>query len=156
MAVKQHLETQAAFARRRGLSRQTVSRLVKTGVILTHRGRIDPEEAIEAIAARSAPSVTTMSYSAARTRHEQLRVALAELDFKEKSGAVIPVEAVQKTAFETGRRIREAMKNISPRIESILAAEPDVGRVRAILDREIDAALADMADEFSRPKQEGD
>jgi DNA-binding Lrp family transcriptional regulator len=152
---KRDLITQAAFARLRKVSRQRVSRLVKDGVIPTHKGKIDPAEAEVAIAARSAPAVTSMSYSSARTRHEQFRAALAELDFKARSGEMIPVEAVKKTAFETGRRIREAVKNITPRIESILAAETDVARVRAILDREHDAVLMDLSDEFNREPQEG-
>lgn len=149
------LITQASFARLRKVSRQRISRLIKDGVIPTHKGKINPVEAEVAIAARSAPAVTSVSYSAARTRHEQFRAALAELDFKARSGEMIPVEAVKKVAFETGRRIREAVKNIAPRIESILAAETDVARVRAILDREHDAVLMDLSDEFNSEPQEG-
>lgn len=157
MAQRKYI-TQKEYAAHRKISPQAVNKWVKKGIFKLHDGKIDRKEADRAIEAYANPahdrggkrgSVERMSYAQARTQHERYRAALAKLDFEEKDGKKIDVEVVKKDAFEAGRRIRESVKNIAPRIESILAAEMDVARVRAILDREHDAALADLSDEFA-------
>lgn len=50
------LISQAEYARRRGVSRQYVSRLVRDGVIALHDGKIDPASADAALAARRDPA----------------------------------------------------------------------------------------------------
>jgi phage terminase Nu1 subunit (DNA packaging protein) len=157
MAQRRYI-TQKEYAAHRKISPQAINKWVKRGIVKLYDGKVDWKKADKAIEAYANPAhdrggkrgaVERMTFAQARTQHERYRAALAKLDFEEKDGQKVDVEAVKKAAFETGRRIREAVKNIAPRIESILAAEPDVARVRAILDREHDAVLADLADEFA-------
>lgn len=107
------LVSQAEWARRRGFSRQYVSKLVATGVVRLVDGLIDPEVADRALEARreparpvrrSAPPTGTPSRSSpqpARSPSGRLGSDLAEL-----SGADLPtilLKARTKTEVEKGK-----------------------------------------------------
>jgi phage terminase Nu1 subunit (DNA packaging protein) len=136
------------------LTPRRVQQLSKEGVIpRAEKGRYELVPAVQGYIRylhdrAFGKDVPTCDLVASKERLVKAQAKLAEIQLAEKEGKVVPTDIVRRSAFETGRKVREAMKNISPRIESILAAEGDVTRVRAILDREIDAALADFADEL--------
>ncbi len=140
----------AEYARRKGKCRSAISRGIKLGIIPTHDGLIDEQEADKAVAERLTPlkggdSVSAMTFAQARTEHEKYKAALAKIEYEEKTGSVHAIDRCRREAFSEGRRIRDAMMAIPDRVSSILAAENDEARVNAALRQEIRAVLYEHA-----------
>ena len=68
-----------------------------------------------------------------------------ELRLARERGGLVPVADVQKIAFATGRRVRDAILNIPNRLAPVLAAELDAGKVYDTLMFELRQALEDLA-----------
>ena len=90
------LLSQAAFAKRQGWSRQYVSKLVASGKIPLHNGKIDPDEALKALESQAEPS------TALRTS---------------KAAAITPTDSRQAVDFVTARTMREAFKAKMAKLE---------------------------------------
>ncbi len=144
---KKELLTQSQFARKCGVSRQRINDLVKSGVVNLVDGRIDPEAADRAIAANADPSKAKKlrpaksDFQAARAVKEYYLAQLRKLEYEKESGQLVEKEQVKKDAFDTGRRVRDALLNIPDRVAATLSTENDEGRVYKILTEEIKKAL---------------
>jgi hypothetical protein len=69
---------------------------------------------------------------------------IKEIALREKKGELVEIEQVKKDAFDTGRKVRDAMMNIPDRISPLLATEKKENKVRKILTTEIKNALMDV------------
>ncbi|KXK28624.1 MAG: hypothetical protein UZ01_02564, partial [Candidatus Brocadia sinica] len=94
-------------------------------------------------------SSDTEGLTKARAMKEHFRALLAELEFKEKNGELVPVEAVRKQAFETARMVRDSLLNIPNRVSPILAAESDHREINQILTKEIVQCLENLSNNFN-------
>ncbi|MBF0131025.1 MAG: hypothetical protein HQL75_00350 [Magnetococcales bacterium] len=65
MAKNKILITQSEFARRQKFSRQYVSKLVRNGTVILRDGKVDPEQAMEALALQRNPARQLGRYGAA-------------------------------------------------------------------------------------------
>ncbi len=86
-----------------------------------------------------------LSYAEARTRREAYEAQLAKLECEQKAGLLIPAAQVQAKAFKLGRQVRDALLNIPDRLAHELAGEDQVDRVKEILARELEVAIAPIA-----------
>jgi len=79
-------------------------------------------------------------------KSEQLRLIKArarraELEVLELTKILVPAKDVKDAAFETARRVRDALLNIPDRLAALLAAEQDRIRAHELLTKEIRSAL---------------
>ena len=121
--------TQREFARRRGVSDQSVSEWVLKGIIkLDANGRLDPDQALEAITAVQDPArpqkiakfldetkndeATDVPYHVAKTRRELALAQLAELDLAERELRLIPLAHLEVGLANVARQIAGALDAI--------------------------------------------
>lgn len=86
----------------------------------------------------------TATFQQARTLREAYMARLAKLEFEEKSGKLVPSEAVKNEAFKTARIVRDNLLNIPDRVAGELAAEANAFKVHQRLTLEIRRALEGM------------
>ncbi|WP_422472654.1 hypothetical protein [Endozoicomonas sp. ALB032] len=158
------LISQSEFAKRQGWSRQYVAKLVKSGKIRLHKGKVNPDEALKAIQAQSEPSTVlrkpasqdhlpvaptdsrqAVDFVTARTMREAFRAKMARMEYEEKAGKLTDAAKVRDDAFRAGRMLRDALLGIPDRLADVLAAEEDSLAVRQLLENEIEQALEKLA-----------
>jgi len=167
------LITQAAWARRRGFSRQYVGRLVKRGVVRLIDGMVDPAEADAALAAFREPArperrarAPRAGGSGARPGAEPLslpqggdlptlllktrikseveRARLLEIKAKVEAGKYVDADEVKVAAFNKARIVRDALLSIPDRLAAVLAAETETQKVHALIAAEVRQALEEL------------
>jgi hypothetical protein len=152
--------TQAAFARRIGVTRGRVAQLVKEGLPRDEAGRIPIEAGKAWIAANVRPRIAAVAPAgegdarlAARTDRERSEAELARLKVEERAGKLVSREEVRAAAFERARFERDAHLGFAARLAATLAAElgVDQGRAFAVLDREMREHLQRLADTALEP-----
>ncbi len=120
------LITQAEYARRKGVTKGYINKLVKKGVIVLEKGKVDPGQADKAIAAASAPArakfrknnkptSTEGGFSKAQAAKEHYRALLAKQEYEKKSGKLIDAD-------ETYRHLAGVFTVVKTRIRSIAPA----------------------------------
>ncbi|WP_252177205.1 hypothetical protein [Endozoicomonas sp. 4G] len=159
------LISQSEFAKRQGWSRQYVAKLVKSGKIRLHKGKINPDEALKAIQAQAEPSTVlrkppvsadslpvaptdsrqAVDFVTARTMREAFRAKMAKMEYEEKAGKLTEASKVREDAYRAGRMLRDALLGIPDRLADVLAAEEDSMAVRQLLENEIEQALEKLA-----------
>ena len=170
------LLTISAYAKHRGVSQPAVSKAIQAGritvVMQSGKKLIDPEVADIQWAKntrlrltdigeekQSAPfphpgvsDIESKVYDikAARAKREHHEANLAEMREREKAGQLLEADRVQKAATSAGALLRNAMEQIVSKVSSRVASVSDVAEVRALLTKEIDAALADAADNLRK------
>ncbi|KAA0246013.1 MAG: hypothetical protein EDM70_00010 [Candidatus Brocadia sp. AMX2] len=83
---------------------------------------------------------------------------MAELEFKEKNGELVPAKDVKDAAFLKARQIRDGLLIIPNRISDLLAGEInaagriDKTRVHEILGKELRQALENLSNNLNRPE----
>ncbi|WP_257292916.1 hypothetical protein, partial [Endozoicomonas sp. ONNA1] len=147
-----------------GWSRQYVAKLVKSGKIRLHKGKVNPDEALKAIQAQAEPSTVlrkpasqdhlpvaptdsrqAVDFVTARTMREAFRAKMARMEYEEKAGKLTDAAKVRDDAFRAGRMLRDALLGIPDRLADVLAAEEDSLAVRQLLENEIGQALEKLA-----------
>ncbi len=159
------LLSQSEFARRQGWSRQYVAKLVKSGKITLHNGKIDQKQALAAINATSEPSTALRSTSksetnlpsvpndsrqavdfvTARTMREAFKAKMAKMEYEEKAGKLTDASKVKAEAFRAGRIVRDALLGIPDRLSDVLAAEQDPVQIRRLLNDELETILSELS-----------
>jgi len=74
-------------------------------------------------------------------RYRKAKALQAEAETKKMLGELVLVEEVKDTAFREGRRIRDAVLAVPDRLASMVAAEKDPAKCRALIMRELKAVL---------------
>lgn len=146
--------TQAAYARRRGVSREAVRRAVQAGRIPTLKsGRINAKKADEALLANTDPARAARAglrarrparasaaaeggqpkYAESRARREHYLANLAQLEFEEKQQQLLPADAVRQSAFNAARRVREQLLAVPDRLARAVTGMTDQAAVRQLI-----------------------
>jgi len=134
------------------VSRQQVSKLVKSGVLVVRNGKLDAhlsdavlnDQAKLAMEAEGTEKPGT--YSEARYQRELYTGKLRRLEFEARAGTLIPAEKVTAAWGRIADLIRTRLAGIPSRLAPHLAAVSDVKQVRAVLDREMETTLKALAE----------
>lgn len=86
-----------------------------------------------------------MSYADAKTQREYHQAQLAQIEYLERVGRLVSVEAVERAAFREGRVVRDSLMAIPDRLSAMLAAESDPARVHELLSAEIRQVLHELS-----------
>lgn len=97
------------------------------------------------------PNPAGVSYARSRAIREAYQAQLAKLEFEERSGRLVSVEAVKIEAFKTHRRVRDAILNIPDRCAPQLATMTDAVEIHAYLLSEITQALRQLSSDIYAP-----
>lgn len=148
------------WAKSRSFSKQYASQLIRDGVIQLVDGKVDPDAADAALAAKRSPakalkrkgktpavavSLNTQLLKA-RTKTERARGRQLEHENRVAAGKYVDRDDVRQDAFRVGREIRDGLLNIPDRMASVLAAESDAMKIHSLLTAEIAGALKGLAD----------
>ncbi|MEW6169876.1 MAG: hypothetical protein AB1651_19660 [Pseudomonadota bacterium] len=161
------LITQAEYARRRGCSKQAVSKAVKAGRLTLIDGLVDPELADREWARNTDPvqqergapeqfEVTQRRASDAliadgaaaqslsdpvlvreKARTERLRAQILEDDLRRRRGELIEADQARRVHFNLARTTRNALLALPPRLAPLIAPITDASEVERLLDDEI-------------------
>lgn len=159
MSQARELLSQAAYARRRGVSRQYVSRLVKAGVLVMHNGQVDvvasdavlndqPVNVSETVpgAAVETGSPAT-SYAQAKLADMVFKAKLRRLDFETRSKKLIPADEVKVAWYKLTRQVRDKVLALPSKLAPQLAALDDTKAIRDLLEGEVTALLRGLQEE---------
>ena len=160
--------TMAELAMLKNVSRQAVSKKIKTGkldgAIVNHNGRrmVNKEEAFRLWDLQALPSKDTTvrnqikqeidsktyeeipAYGESKAKREYFLAELAKLDVEEKKKQLVSVDEIKKSSFATGRSIREALTNLADRLSHQLAGEDDATIIHNIISNEHREALENL------------
>jgi phage terminase Nu1 subunit (DNA packaging protein) len=155
------LISQSEWARRNGFSRQYVNNLINNGKIELKNGKIDEDDANEALKIQKNPNLPTrrnlgesyaedakevhIMYAKARLKNEVERGKILEARAKTEIGQLVSAEAVKNAMFAKGRIIRDGMMNIPDRVSALLATINDASQIHEILSKEIREVLEELS-----------
>ena len=142
----------ADLARELGLNRSRISQLIKAGKIIRDEdGYIDLDKNADQLAKRRGTGSNAHKlktgpvtrnyverYHSARAKHEEMKAARAELQYKQEERELCYVRDVEKAAFEQGRKIRDALLMIKNKF-----ADKETKR---IVGEEINKILQEISD----------
>lgn len=157
--------TPIEYARRKGWSKQYVSRLLKEGRITRGRdGRIDPKKADAAIEATSEPSradhkkggagengkgnLSYEAYAKSRAEEKAYSARLKRLAYLSKRGDLIPASKVRQQAYDVAHLVQQRLLVLPDRVARIFGSS-DPEKIRRVTD-EFRAILQDLSDEIRR------
>lgn len=164
------LISQSELARRLGVSRQYIYKLVKQGKLQRVDGKIDFVAATETLKhladparprktkdlpddpAPAAPSDASRAptFAEAKTMKEVFNAKLARLRFEEESGKLIEKADIEDKARDIAVIVKESLLMIPNKLMEQLAVESDPREIHVMLDREIREILAEMANQIKR------
>ena len=87
-----------------------------------------------------------LTFEQARTLREGIRAELDRLKLDEARGNLVRRDDVERSAFECGRALRDAVLAVPDRVAAIVAAESDEHRVHEVIRAELMAALSGLSD----------
>ena len=145
------LMSQADFARRRGVSRPTVTGYKKKGLLVMVGDQVDAVASDQSLADHldpvrggdrqkspaKNPAVDASDYMIAKTREAVARAARQEMDTQERAGELVNRAAVELAAFTLARDSQDTLLSIADRLAPLLAAESDAGLVHELLSTEL-------------------
>ena len=163
------LITMAELAMLKNVSRQAVSKKIKTGkldsAIVNHNGKrmVNKEEAFRLWDIQALPSKDTTvrkqlkqeidakkedeipAYGESKAKREYFLAELAKLDVEEKKEQLVSVDEIKKSSFAKARAMREALTNLADRLSHQLAGEDDATVIHNLLSIEHREALENLA-----------
>lgn len=90
-----------------------------------------------------------IDYLSRRSRYEDYRARLLELEFLERTSKLVAVDDVEREAFDSARRVRERLSSIPERLAPVVAGLDDIGRIEELLEGEIRSALEELSSSVS-------
>lgn len=155
------LISQAQWAKKHGFSKQYASQLVKNGTIKLINGKINTQQADNALLAVRNPAHeqrravfgggggdnTDLSTLLLKTRikNEVEKGKLLEARAKAESGELVNADQIKEAAFNKARVVRDGMLNIPDRVASIIASIDDEHKIHEILTHEIRLVLEELS-----------
>lgn len=152
--------TARGYARHRGCALHAVQYALRVGrIVADEAGLIDSEQADRMWALRTdhrKPKGRTRAQSRngdalgetiqkTRLAREALSVKLQDLEFKERSGALVDVNEVRRVAFNRGRMLRDLLLALPERIGPVIAGLTDPTDCIRVLEEEVNRVLDEMA-----------
>lgn len=104
----------------------------------------------EGVTSQSMSATMPGQYQKARAARETFAAKIAEIDYKERIGLMIPRDQVKIALFGAGRIARDSLIQIPVRLSAQLAAENDQYTIQLKLTTEINQILQDLSDALSR------
>ena len=172
MAPEPELVSQAELARRLGVSRQYVNRLVRSGKLELEGKKIDVAKAVAALRqvrdpARkyktdepadldqfpqedSSEAGPQLTFAEAKTMKEVYLARMARLKYEEEAGKLVPKADVEARAADIGMVVKQNLLSIPSRLMDQLADETDPREINAILEAELRRVLEQLAEELRR------
>lgn len=165
------LISQSEFARRLGVSRQYIYKLVKNGKIKRVDGKIDFEESSKALENLSDPTRTKPSkkdddeppsnttppkagqpptFGEAKTMREVYAARLAKLRYEQESGSLVNRKDVEDRARDIAASVKINLMSLPSKLMEELAVISDPREINNILDKEIRMLLSEMADQLRK------
>jgi len=83
-------------------------------------------------------------YQKAKAHKEFFAAKLAELQYQEKAGKLVPVDMVRAECFRISRRVRDSMLAVSDRVASELVNMDDPREISIYIKEQIAIALKDL------------
>jgi hypothetical protein len=121
---------------------------VNEGQRAMHRGTITPPPLPQGDAYRSNTTDSkNATYMQAKTAREVYEAKNAQLEYEERTGKLIKVDAVRSAWAAKITGARDALLQIPSRIAPVLAASSDLVEVTALLEAELRQALAELSAE---------
>ncbi len=90
-------------------------------------------------------SKESLSLTKVQTQHIGFKALLSKLDYDERTGSLVKVDAVRNEIFRLTRTTRDALRAIPPRISGELAGISDQREIETVLMREMDLALESLS-----------
>jgi hypothetical protein len=155
------LESQSAYARRRGVSHQAVQKRTTTagGPIPVHgpRKQIDPAEADALWEMTKTPQgeeaelhalVDARAYLRARTARMEALAKREALELRRREGQLVDRQAAERAAEQLLRRVRDSLLRWPARVAPALATRwaQDPAEVADVLAADLRQHLAELAD----------
>lgn len=84
----------------------------------------------------------------AERRNKVWKSKMSELEYQKKAGELVEISKIKKVAFETSRKVRDALLNIPDRIDHELASLTDPLKVNLKLKKEMIKALEQLVQEL--------
>ncbi len=151
--------TKSELARALGFSPAAVSMMISRGRLtapaLRLDGRVNLKLAIEQLKHRADPSATlpgvededdgapeSESFAAVKTQTEKLKQIRLQLDIDRDAGRLVDKAEAERTAFDTGRLIRDRVLGAAAALAGRLAAMTDEREIRQLLRAELVERLA--------------
>jgi hypothetical protein len=123
---------------------------VNEGQRAMHRGTITPPPLPQGDTYRSNTTDSkNATYMQAKTAREVYEAKNAQLEYEERTGKLIKVDAVRSAWAAKITGARDALLQIPSRIAPVLAASSDLVEVTALLEAELRQALAELSAEVS-------
>ena len=85
-------------------------------------------------------------YTNARARRETVMAQMAELELQERMSGTVPAERVRRDWIKAARVVRDSILQLPSKLSSRLAAASDAREVRILLERALEDALRDLAE----------
>lgn len=148
----------AAYAKRRGVSREAVSKAIRQGRIpVLPGGRLDPAAADAAWLANSlarpgppGPALAgggngvVVSLTEAQIRLTFAKAQREELELAEASGRLVPVADVRDAAFRCTRAARDLLQTVPDRLAEVLVGVAEPAEIRRLLREELGRAIDEL------------
>lgn len=151
------------YAKHRGVSKPMVSKMIKQGLIkeackkIGNRYEINQKKADKLLQGRTISTVEKnkivkqegfekLTLTEARTEKERYLAALRKLEYDQKAGELVSKAQIEKEAFDTARRVRDALLSLPDRISAQLAAMADRDQIQTLLAKEIRHTLIGLAE----------
>jgi hypothetical protein len=83
-------------------------------------------------------------WAAARSLREAFAAKREKLAYEREAGLLVPLEQVRAQAFDAGRRVRDALRQLPNRLAPMLIGIENVEDAHKILSAEIDRALLEL------------
>lgn len=91
--------------------------------------------------AATPPLSSNATFTKAKTATQVYDAKLRELEYRQKSGALIDVSEAKRMAFTAFRMLRDSILNVPSRIKDQCAAEVDAFKVEQIIEKELTDTL---------------
>jgi hypothetical protein len=122
--------------------------IVNEGQRAMHRGTITPPPLPQGDTYRSNTTDSkNATYMQAKTAREVYEAKNAQLEYEERTGKLIKVDAVRSAWAAKITGARDALLQIPSRVAPVLAATSDLVEVTALLEAELRQALAELSAE---------
>lgn len=149
---------QAEFARRRGVSRATVTEYKAKGLlVMTDDGLVDvaasearlaasldPVRGGDRTGAKKQPSADSR-LAAARAEEAELRSARLRMELEKAAGNLVDADGVRRVGFTLARDAQEKLLAIADRLSSQLAVVSDAAKVHDMLTKELRLVCQELA-----------
>lgn len=152
--------SRSEFAAHIGCAKSWITALGKQGRLVMGQG--DNAERIDVAATKAllaqttgAPerandAAVTPQFADAKDQREHYQAEMARLDYEERCRRLMSADDVHSVVAGAGASLRARLEQLPDTLAPQLAATSDENRIRAVLAGEIEAALAELAHQFSK------